>query len=137
MNTTFLSFHIFTRAGCVIMTMIVEMEPTKENSAMLNIKHVRHKSLHARILSAYETSTVVMEKMIVVIDQMRWVVTKRKTVHVPRVSSPAQAVSALIITWFVTKWPTVRTSRTNLFIVMWMNVPRLKFINVDISALTL
>ena len=53
---------VLIRDGLVIMTMIVGMDRTKENSVTHNIKHVRLKSLLAKTSNASGTNTDAVKK---------------------------------------------------------------------------
>lgn len=112
-----LKIYISFRVGFAIMTTIVVMEPTKENSVIPNIKHVLHKNLPAKTLSAFAISTGVMVKMIAVIIQMRLIV-RRTTSLAPLDNLLAPMANVLIITWFVIKWLTVWMNLTSQLIVM-------------------
>lgn len=74
--------NVFFRVGFVIMIMIAVMEVMKANSVIHNIKHARHKSLHAKTSNAFVHNIVVMVKMTAVIIQMKLVARRKKILHV-------------------------------------------------------
>lgn len=100
------------------MTMIVVMELMKENSVMPNIKHVHHKSLRVKISNVFVINIDVMEKMIAVIVPMRLDAARKKIVHVLLVNLLVPVVNALIIIWYVIRWPIVQMNQMNHCIVM-------------------
>lgn len=107
---------------------------TKANSATHNIKPVHRKSSRAKISNASEVNIDATAKTIVAIIRMKWAVTKKKIQRVRPDNSPVRMASVSIITWCVTRWPTVRMNLMNRYIVMSMSVPKWKCISVDINA---
>lgn len=125
--------NFYYRAGFVIMTTIVVMVRMRVNSVIHNTRLAPHRNSHVKTSNVSEINIAAMVKMTVVIIQMKWAA-RKIILLVPLDNLPAQMDSVLITTWCAIKFQIVPMNRMNHFIATLMNVPKLKYINVDINV---